>query len=486
VLLWLRPADAPPLSEARRRLGRPTRLRWLAGGRQDGSFWDAFLAPSGSPLTELASARGRLRWADARPLLEQLGEELAAATGDGTLPPSLTAGQVWVGTNGQVTLLDMPLDGPRGAGGDRAAGEQALTLLGEAAVVLVEGRERAAGAPPGPVRAPLPEYASALLARLLGAGPPYKDVKQFRAALAASGGKPAEVTRPRRGAHLMVQAVFLAVGLGWMATAGAMPEFAAVGLDITQEMILSDTRADLEAGAAREFAVTGGLSPSPTTCLVALVRLQADLRLDEELADQQRLGRERGRARLAAVSPPMREYLVLSVEQAKGQVEATMAQARRDRSPFAVLNFRQDAARFKEMSMRAIESDMRVTMLVLVAAWPALWVLWAFLLRGGLSFHIMGLTLVRGDGRRAARWQCAWRALLVWAPVTALLVSSLALEAWYWSAWDPTDPNRWAVWLSIAAWWAGWALLLVYAIVALRNPVRGPHDRLAGTYLVPR
>ena len=100
----------------------------------------------------------------------------------------------------------------------------------------------------------------------------------------------------------------------------------------------------------------------------------------------------------------MREYLVLSAGQGKAQAEAAMAQARRDRSPFAVFYFRQDAARLEEMSMRAIESDMRVTMFVLVAAWPALWVVWAFLLRGGLSFQVMGLSLVRGDGRRAARW----------------------------------------------------------------------------------
>src|SRR5207302_5037179 len=53
--------------------------------------------------------------------------------------------------------------------------------------------------------------------------------------------------------------------------------------------------------------------------------------------------------------------------------------------------------------------------------WPIIWVLWAFLARGGFSFRMLGLSLVQSNGRRASRIRCAWRVLLICAPVVLLL-----------------------------------------------------------------
>ena len=106
---------------------------------------------------------------------------------------------------------------------------------------------------------------------------------------------------------------------------------------------------------------------------------------------------------------------------------------------------------------------------------PAFWVVWAFLFRGGYTFYRGGLRLRRADGRPAARWQCALRALLVWAPVSALLL--LALLA---GRLCPQLP-----WLSFGLWAAAVALLIGYVVLALASPDRGPHDRLVGTWLVP-
>src|SRR4029077_20617978 len=44
---------------------------------------------------------------------------------------------------------------------------------------------------------------------------------------------------------------------------------------------------------------------------------------------------------------------------------------------------------------------------------PFLWLVWAFLTRGGFSFAVLGLRLVGRDGRPAARWLCAWRVFLL-------------------------------------------------------------------------
>src|SRR5947207_11609748 len=63
-----------------------------------------------------------------------------------------------------------------------------------------------------------------------------------------------------------------------------------------------------------------------------------------------------------------------------------------------------------------------------VAHFGLIWAIWAFLARGGLTFRLAGIALLRSNGRKALRVQCAWRALLVWLPVTALLVLSVWLH----------------------------------------------------------
>src|SRR5262249_10130974 len=77
VWIHLRGATALPLPVARREINRTSRPRWLASGTYEGLHWDAFLAPAGCPLTELVKSQGRLSWADAHVLLEQLTDELA-------------------------------------------------------------------------------------------------------------------------------------------------------------------------------------------------------------------------------------------------------------------------------------------------------------------------------------------------------------------------------------------------------------------------
>ena len=116
----------------------------------------------------------------------------------------------------------------------------------------------------------------------------------------------------------------------------------------------------------------------------------------------------------------------------------------------------------------------------------AVWVLWAFLWRGGLSDRLLGLALVQSDGRPAARWRCAARALLAWAPVTALVILSMWLELDYWRYRYGDVVVPWLLRLSWAVDWSAWALLAAYAVLAIRSPGRGLHDRLAGTYLVPK
>ena len=112
---------------------------------------------------------------------------------------------------------------------------------------------------------------------------------------------------------------------------------------------------------------------------------------------------------------------------------------------------------------------------VAVAASTLFWVVWDFLFRGGYAYFRGGIALRRADGRKATRLQCAYRALLVWVPVGGLFALSLGVAHYF-----PGLPV-----LYFGIWACGVALLIAFALLAIRSPTRAPHDRLAGTYLVP-
>jgi hypothetical protein len=321
----------------------------LAGGEYDGWRWDAFLAPAGCPLLELVgSEEGRLSWAEVRPILEQLADELAAAERDGTLPATLTADGVYVQPDGRVQLVDVPLGNGAADAGDDAEGARPpgpLALLHQVAVLGLEGTPRPAEDRWGPVRAPIPIHASGLLNRLASGEPPYESVEPFRANLQSTRGQPAQVSRTIRLGLLVVSAHFFILGLCF------------VGLGVL-------------------FSAAGPVSP-----------------------------------------------------------------------------------------------------VAVLALFGAACVLWAFLTRGGISLRVQKLALVRFDGQRASRLQCAWRTLIFWAPPVALVglaevkAAYFPAESWWWKN---------GAWLGVALW------LLIHAAWALRSPGRSLPDRLAGTYLVPR
>jgi hypothetical protein len=220
VWIRLRPGTEAPLDAARRDVSRSTRIRWVGCGKQADWQWDAFLAPAGMPLPALADG-GRLSWAETRPVLEDLAEELAASCADGTLPHCLTVHQVWVGPSGRTQLLGTPLTGQgTDVAGAAPASEpeeeaelddqqRALRFLRAVVVTALEGGPRPAAKPAGPVRAPVPVHAARLLDRLLGVGKPYATVGQLQQDLEATRDRPTQVSRLRRAGHLALMALLL-------------------------------------------------------------------------------------------------------------------------------------------------------------------------------------------------------------------------------------------------------------------------------------
>jgi eukaryotic-like serine/threonine-protein kinase len=452
VWVWLRPPGRP-LPPPRRETGRTTRPRWLGSGRHDGQEWDAFVASPGCLLPDLVAARHRLPWTETLPLLEQLADELAAALADGTLPAELGVGQVWVQTSGRLQLLDTPVrPGPGAGDAARTTNEAALALLRQTARLALEGRPPPEDRPRR-VRAPIPRHALLLLDRLVGVGKPFATVAEFRAALAASRELPATVSGARRGIHLVVVALLLSFGLLWTFTAG--PLFNA-----------SRFVGRLLAGVEAEM----------------LVRRIDDGQVPATAGERERLRRkaERVRAEGDALTASASWFSRRLLE---GTRRALEEEERRWPPPGAEAVAAALARLDETEDVHQDDPAEYLAAAGLTLFWPVVWAAWAVLWRGGVSLRLAGIMVVRGDGRRASRLRCGWRVLLAWLPVAGLLTASACLDLWRFAHAPRSAVLAWLAWLT---WWLAAALPPLYLWLAQRAPERGPLDRLAGTYLVPR
>jgi hypothetical protein len=235
--------------------------------------------------------------------------------------------------------------------------------------------------------------------------------------------------------------------------------------------------------AARDASVSEKAAPAQRAD--ALRNVEKDARFDEALVGALERSRRERQARLDAMGWLGRNFAeevekqVRNGQNSQGVLEASLPPASQPDSVRA-------AALGETIPATAMDQSIATVQTIMLLLWPVVWVAWAFLARGGLTFPMMGLGLVRGNGKPALRVQCAWRALLVWAPVTGFAIASVWLNAWYWMFWPGDGSDVWMLWASSAAWWASLALLPLYAALAIWFPRRSWHDWLAGTYLVPR
>jgi hypothetical protein len=481
VWIWLRPEAEGPLSAERRQVTRLSRLRCLGNGCETGWRWDAFVAPEGALLTDLVHEAGRLAWPDVRLLLEELADELMLAREENPLPSSLSLDHVWVEPNGHVQLLDMR--GPS-ARSDPAQARQAagpLDLLRAVASVALEGRARAPGDKPSPPRAPLPGHATRTLGRLFTNKVSDSTLMQLRDDLRTTRGQPDEVTRSRRTAHVALVGALLCVGLFQMYFAGWITGFTGCWMSHLRLGIRARIEQTLPLLNVSEFAAAS-TNPLPFERARVATQFAQDATTLERLRHGADEDRRQHEAFLQALSPVLRNQEQVMEQAFDEQLERhwTITGEVRD----AAEEFTQDDE--SRLSAHGIVTVSAVLVPILIVLWPAVWIVFAFLTRGGLSFRLMGIRLADGLGRPAARWRCAWRTLVLWLPLVALLLTSAWAESTYWARWFDNTPEPSLLWASSAGWWLAVVLLITYAVIALWFPTRGPHDRLAGTYVVPR
>ncbi len=202
VWVELRSQESGPPEDVRRSLSRPTRPRWISGGTSSAGRWDAYTAPSGTPLVDLAGPFG-LTWGDARPILSELTDELVAAKLDGTLPDTLSIEQIWVEPDGRIQLVDplavssstgSPQLGPHADPKEEDREVRGLQLIAKtAAVVLQGGRTILSGPVDQTIRGRVPIHARRLLDRLVGDPSPFRKIHEFQVGLQRTANEPVEL-----------------------------------------------------------------------------------------------------------------------------------------------------------------------------------------------------------------------------------------------------------------------------------------------------
>ena len=119
--------------------------------------------------------------------------------------------------------------------------------------------------------------------------------------------------------------------------------------------------------------------------------------------------------------------------------------------------------------------------LVFLSAFMVLSMAWAFVTRGGISLPISKVLLVDVSGRKASRWRCAARTGVFWLPWMVLIGLRDMMDRGGPAALGWASPL-----LSLAVPALFFGLALLYLVLIFWSPARSFHDRLAGTFLVPR
>ena len=446
--VWIRqvPAGTPPVVAPLRNLGRPSRLRWLAGRRSPEENWDAFEAPAGRPLMQLAQTPQP--WSQVRYWLYDLAQELSVAAKEGTVPATLALDRVWITGDGHAKLLDFP------APGLGRADTFVIVLphtdsrfLAQVAAAAVSGNS-ADPASAGPAPVPLPLHARDFLARL----PQLPEAAAIARALKPLLPRVAVVTRWRRAAIVagcLAAPVFF--GLCFIVGIAMFNQWQQKNPGLMEASQLLQQRNSMNSRWLKN-------QPHPTDRQFAIY-----------LASHYR----------AVVTNNATWTSTYALTMVKGELRQFAERSVAENPAPTAEEIKDADAALKETITMAGAFDFSKqpwfpvmvagAMLVIYVGFPAL--VAALIFRGGLVLLIARVTFVRRDGARASRLRLFWRALLVWSPLVGAFIFGSVLNAWLGATLAIVLPLL---------------IIGVLTAVSVGLPERGLQDRLAGTWPVPR
>jgi serine/threonine protein kinase len=441
--VWIHevPPETPPVEATRRDASRPGRLYWLAGRRSPTENWDAFEAPGGEPLL---SARPTSDWREVHRSLSSLTTELDASVREEmALRPTLA--HVWKRPDGRLVLLDFPWPG--------LAAADAHQHLGPAALLAAVSKQLVA--PHMEPGAPL--SATTLLHRLASSTPPaLPDVKAELLRLASVPSRPSRI---RRAVPIVMAAMPIVMPI--VGVTVILPSFTqGSGIEVLMWMTwITDSNADgkfktQEQQTAAEQYVAAHFASQLTSDAFWSTRMP---QMPSIAVMRQRAAEIV--ARYPAVPPDDLARATAIVGPEIQEVAALRA------------NF--PAGR--EALDRFVASGFLFIPLLLPIACGMISVL---AVPGGLVTQALRQAVVRRDGREIGRVRSVVRFLIAWSPFIA----------WMAYVGHPMFGEVRAM-SPAAAYALGGFVLMVAAAGAMWTiaiPGRGPHDRIAGTWVVPR
>ena len=458
--VWIHevPPGTPPVEAARRDVSRPGRLYWLAGRRSATESWDAFEAPRGEPFL---TAPPTSDWRQVHRALSSLATELDASAREASINNDrdtlLTLAQVWRRAEGQLVLLDFSWPTPVAPDGNRMLN----------AVELLAAVSTRAFAPTTEPAAPL--SGTTLLHRLAtGAPPALADVKAELLRLATIPSRPSRVRRalPMVMAAMPLAGLVLVVSVMLPMFARSLQGDASNPFRQRTEIVtwmtwITDSGPDAELKTreqrtAAEQYVAAHFGPQLTSEFWNTHAPQM-----EPFLGMRRTALEIA-ARYPAVSP---DELARASAIVAPQIRNVAAQSA---SLSANIPAGGEALRgFVASGFASIPVLVSIVCgLISVLAVP-----------GGLVTRALRHAVVSRDGREIGRARSAIRFLVAWSPALAW-IACVGVPMF-------GEPR---VSPDVAFVVGSLAFLLMAAGVAwtLANPGRGPHDRIAGTWVVAR
>ena len=440
-------------------MSRPGRLYWLAGRRSATENWDAFEAPRGEPFL---TAPPTSDWRQVHRALSSLATELDASAREASINDDrdtlLTLAQVWRRADGQLVLLDFSWPAP-------VAPDTNQTLNPVELLAAVSTR---AFAPTTEPAAPL--SGTTLLHRLAtGAPPALADVKAELLRLASIPSRPSRVRRalPMVIAAMPLAALVLIVSVMLPMFARSLQGdasniFRQRNEFTTWMMWITDSGADAELKTQEQRTAAEQY---------VAAHFGSQLTSDEFWNTQAPqiepfLGMRRTAAEIAA------RYPAVSPDELARASAIVAPQIRKLAAQSAGLSANIPAG---GEALRGFVASGFASIPVLVSIVCGL--ISVLAVPGGLVTRALRHAVVRRDGREIGRARSAIRFLVAWSPALAW-IACVGVPMF-------GEPR---VSPDVAFVLGSLAFLLMAAGVAwtIANPGRGPHDRIAGTWVVAR
>jgi hypothetical protein len=458
VWLELLPAGTPVLPVKRRDLGRPARLRWLAG-RRDGESWDAYEAVEGAPFD--ANNPVRQPWSRVRHWLADLARETAAGLEDGSLPP-LNFSRVWIGGDGHARILEWSPPGAIDSGesetiaADLHGVQRFLYGLATAALLGVPVTKALAMSP----ETPLPLRARAFLLSLRDGR--FDSARALLEGLDDVGETPAFVGRARRASQIAACA----------AGPIAITLISAGSIVLVSNTTLADrTLFGLEALLDELEDVDESLADKPDPAMEQR-RDDIEIYMAEHMAGMIRRSEtwENQNIKIGARGGRERARRALDRHPAR-----TPEQIRRADATAAPILTEQAQGLARLSNARALAGIVVATFggtFIAIAVFAAIG---ALATGSGFTFRTFGTALVNRKGQKISRVRGLWRAAVTWSPMIALFFAF---------RYGPDITKGGYTFLVLDL-----MLIVVLgagAVWAILRPSRGIQDRVSGTWIVPR